>query len=160
MTTRLTHDSTYHAPLPRVQEMLRDPDFREQVCERQRVLRHSVEVTDGASGPTITVTQVQKVRKVPAVAAKLVGEEVEVTQVERWHSPVAGDVEISVPHLPASVGGTVGLREDDGVTVRTIDLRIKVSVPLVGSKLEALVSDLFTRALEAEAEVGRDYLAD
>lgn len=159
MTTRLSHDLTYHAPLPRVREMLHDPAFRELVCERQRVLRHHVEVVPGAPGPTVTVTQVQQVRKVPAFATKFVGDEVEITQVEQWTSPTAGEVTISVPHLPTSVGGTLGLREDDGVTVHTVDLRIKVSVPLVGSKLEALVSDLFTKALEAEGKAGRDYLA-
>lgn len=159
MTTRLTHDLTYHAPLDRVATMLRDPAFREQVCERQHVLSYEVDVAGSPAGTTVTVQQVQRVRKVPPVAAKLLGEQIQITQHERWSSDRDGEVTIAVAGAPVAVKGTVRLREDAGVTVETVDLSVKVSVPLVGGKLESLLTDLVTRALDAEAEVGRDYLA-
>lgn len=163
MTTRLTHDLTYPAPLDEVATMLRDPAFRQQVCERQHVLSYDVRVEDRPGGPAdatrVTVSQVQRVRKVPAFAAKLVGEQIEITQQEEWRSRREGDVTITVPGVPVTVRGTVRLQELDTVTVETVDLTLKVALPLVGGKLEALLADLVTKALDAEAEVGRDYLA-
>jgi hypothetical protein len=38
-------------------------------------------------------------------------------------------------------------------------MRIKVSVPLVGGKIESMVADLLGRAYDAEAAIGRDYLS-
>lgn len=159
MTTRLTHDLTYPASVDRVAAMLRDPAFREAVCERQHVESYDVAVEDGAGGTTVSVRQVQRVRKVPAFAAKLMGERIEITQREEWRTPRDGDATIAVAGVPVHVKGTVRLRESGDITVETVDLTLKVSLPLVGGKLEGLLADLVTKALDAEAEVGRDYLA-
>ena len=47
----------------------------------------------------------------------------------------------------------------DGGTVETVELVVKVRVPLVGGKLEGLIADLLLKALKAEHHVGRDYLS-
>lgn len=159
MTTRLTHDLAYPAPVEEVAAMLRDPVFRERVCERQHVLRFAVDVLATDEVTEVTVTQAQRVRKVPGFAAKLVGEEIEITQSETWTSDTDGTVRIDVPGVPAHVSGQVRLREDGAATVETVDLTLRVSVPLIGGRLESLLADLVTKALDAEAEVGREYLA-
>ena len=38
-------------------------------------------------------------------------------------------------------------------------MEIKVGIPLVGGKIESLIADLLPKALKAENNVGRDYLA-
>ena len=45
------------------------------------------------------------------------------------------------------------------MTTETVDLDIKVSIPLVGGKIEGLISDLLLKALKVENRVGRDYLS-
>jgi hypothetical protein len=55
--------------------------------------------------------------------------------------------------------GTARLRESGGTTTETVVLDIKVGIPLVGGKIEGLISDLLARALRAENKVGRDYLS-
>jgi hypothetical protein len=43
-------------------------------------------------------------------------------------------------------------------TTEKVDMTIKVGIPLVGGKIEGLISDLLLKALKAEHKVGRDYL--
>jgi len=66
---------------------------------------------------------------------------------------------LSVPGKPGSMTGTITLTEAAGVTTETIDGDIKVSIPLVGGKLEGVIADLFTTALQVEQEVGTAWLA-
>ena len=56
------------------------------------------------------------------------------------------------------MGGTIELREPAGTTTETVDMEIKVSIPLVGGKIESLIADLLRKALRAENAVGRRYL--
>jgi len=42
--------------------------------------------------------------------------------------------------------------------VETVDLTIKVNIPLVGGKIEGLIADLLLKALKAEHKVGQQYL--
>ena len=54
--------------------------------------------------------------------------------------------------------GTITLRERGGQTVETVSGEIRVSIPLLGGKLEQMVGNIFRLALEAEADVGATWL--
>ena len=53
----------------------------------------------------------------------------------------------------------IRLGESGGTTTETVDLDIKVGIPLVGGKIEGLIADMLLKALRAEKKVGRDYLS-
>lgn len=160
MTKRLTHDLTYDAPMAEVAAMLADPDFREEVCERQGVVRAMVSVDpDDAGGMEVTIDQVQAAHGIPSFAKKFVGDEINIVQQESWSSPVEGDITVTIPGKPGEMRGTARLRESGGRTVETVDLSIKVNLPLVGGKIEGLIADLLLKALKAENATGRDYLS-
>ena len=57
------------------------------------------------------------------------------------------------------MSGTGRLNDSGGSTLHVVTLDIKVGIPLVGGKIEGLVSDLLLKALKAENKVGRDYLS-
>ena len=57
------------------------------------------------------------------------------------------------------MSGTITLRESGGTTTETVEMEIRVSIPLVGGKIESLIADLLRKALKAENAVGRQYLA-
>ena len=57
------------------------------------------------------------------------------------------------------MNGSTRLSEADGVTTHTVDLDIKVGIPLVGGKIEGLIADLLVKALKVQNRVGRDYLS-
>lgn len=150
---------TYDAPLAEVAAMLRDPAFREQVCVRQRVISHDVDVTVDGDAADVRVERAQAVTHVPAFAAKVVGDEITVVHREVWRDRLSGDYTVGIPGRPGHISGTVTLRDEGGRTVETVDLQITVSIPLVGGKLEGVVRDLLEKALRAEHEVGVAYLA-
>jgi hypothetical protein len=161
MTTNLTRDLTYDAPATDVVAMLADASFREQVCEAQHVLRHHVTVTGdvAAHRHVVTIEEVQSARGLPSFATRLVGDEITIVQRESWTSPTEADVHVTVPGKPGEMVGTIRLRESGGTTTETVDLDIRVRVPLVGGKIEGLVSEMLLKGLLTEERLGRVYLS-
>ncbi len=159
MAKRITHDLTYDAPLADVAAMLRDPAFREEVCDQQGVLRRTVEVEQTPSGARVRIDQVQTAQGIPSFATKIVGDEIQIVQTEAWTSDEHGDIVVEIPGKPGDMKGTATLRESGGTTTETVDLTVKVSIPLVGGKLEGLIADLLLKALKSENRTGRAWLA-
>jgi hypothetical protein len=96
---------------------------------------------------------------IPSVARKLVGDEINIVQVERWIDADAADITVTIPGKPGEMSGRITLAEDAGSTVESVTLDVRIGVPLVGGKIEKLVADLMVAALKAENKVGRDYLS-
>lgn len=159
MSKRLVHDLTYDAPANAVAAMLADPAFREEVCDYQRVLRRTVSIEPVGEGMHVTIDQWQETKGVPSFAKKVVGDETNIVQREIWSTPLLADLTVTIPGKPGDMSGTVKIVESGGTTTETVDLTIKVGIPLLGGKLEGLISDLLRKALVAENKVGRDYLS-
>jgi hypothetical protein len=147
------------ATIEQVHAMLADPAFREEVCDRQRVLRRTVSVDASAAGMSVEVDRVQAADGIPSFARKFVGEEIRIVQSEDWTSPEKGNLHITIPGKPAEMTGTTLLTEDPAGTTQTVNLAVKVNLPLVGGKIEGLVADLLGKALRAEHQVGVSYLS-
>lgn len=159
MSKRLTHELTYDAPLAEVSAMLLDPAFREEVCAYQEVLRADVSVTEKAGATEVVIDQAQPADGIPSFAKKFVGDEIAIVQTERWATADRASVEVTIPGKPGEVRGTVTLTEAGGVTTETLDLEVRVSIPLVGGRIEGLIADMLRKAVESENVVGRDYLS-
>jgi len=155
MGTRLTKRLTYDATTEQVAAMLDDPGFREEVLERQKVLRGSVSI----DGDHVTVEQVRSADDIPSFAQKFVGDEILIVQTEDWTSPTAADVRLTIPGKPGEAVGTLGLVESGGTTTESVDLDLTVKIPLVGGKIEQLIAGIFSAALDVEQKVGREWLA-
>lgn len=159
MSKRLKHELTYDAPMSEVAEMLADTSFREEVCDYQGVKRAMVSIDSDDNGMEVTIDQVQAAQGIPSFARKFVGNEINIVQQESWSSPTEGDITVTIPGKPGEMKGTARLEESDGVTTETVDLTVKVNIPMVGGKIEGLIADLLLKALKAENKVGRDYLS-
>jgi hypothetical protein len=159
VSTRLTYDLTYDAPLTSVGEMLLDPAFREEVCDAQGAIRRTVSVGPDGGGMKVVIDAVQLAQGIPGFAKKFVGDEIQLLQTERWSDMETGRVDVVIPGKPGHMSGTMTLRESGGTTTETVDMEIKVGIPLVGGKIESLISDLLRKALRAENAVGRRWLA-
>jgi hypothetical protein len=159
MSKRLTHELTYDAPMAEVAEMLADPSFREEVCEFQRVKRAMVSIDADDNGMEVTIDQVQAAQGIPSFAKKFVGDEINIVQQETWESPTDGKITVTIPGKPGEMTGTAPLAETGGVTTETVEMTVKVNIPLVGGRIEGLIADLLLKALKAENKVGRDYLS-
>jgi hypothetical protein len=159
VSTRLRHELTYDSPADAVAAMLADRAFREEVCDYQRVLRKTVVIEPVGEGMHVTIDQWQRTSGVPSFAKKIVGEETNIVQREIWSTPLLADISVSIPGKPGEMTGTARIDEVDGVTTETVDMTIRVGIPLLGGKLENLISGLLLKALKAENKVGRDYLS-
>ncbi len=161
MTKRLKHELTYDASIDAVTAMLADPAFREQVCTDQGVLRQSVTIEGDAAtdGMEVNIDQIQTADGIPSFAKKFVGDEINIVQHESWESPRRGDVRVTIPGKPGEMIGTVTVTESGGTVTETVILDIRVGIPLVGGKIEGLISDLLLKALKSENRTGRAYLS-
>lgn len=159
MATRLRHQIEYDAPLAAVSAMLADPAFREAVTAHQQVVRSAVDVTTDGDVRTVVVELVHSTASVPSVAKKFLGEEITIVQQEDWASDDEAEVTVSIPGQPARATGHIRLVESGARTTETVTMDVKVSVPLVGGKIEAMVTQLLGAALDAENAVGRAYLS-
>ena len=159
MAKKLSHDLTYQASLTEVGEMLMAPGFREQVCDAQGATRRTVTVGPKAAGMEVVIDQVMPARGIPGFAKKFVGEEINLVQTEQWSDIETGSVDVVIPGKPGQMRGTIRIQESGGTTTETVEMEIKVSIPLVGGKIESLIADLLRKALKAEQAVCRDYLA-
>jgi len=158
MSTTVTFDMTYDAPLAAVTSMLADPGFRERVCDAQRATSRSVSIS-GIPG-TVDVTFTQATEGIPSFAKKFVGSAITVTQHETWSTPLAATLDIDAGVPIADIKGSVALAEKSSTeTVETVILQVTVKVPLVGGKLESLVADMMRKALAKEYATGKAYLA-
>lgn len=148
------------ATLEQVHQMLADPSFREAVCNRQGVLRHTVQISADEKGMTVEIDQVQAAQGIPGFAKKFVGDEIHIVQSEDWTAPAKGNIHVTIPGRPGEMAGTALLTEDPEGTTETVNLTVKVHIPLVGTKIEGLIADLLSKALRAEHSVGVEWLAE
>jgi hypothetical protein len=164
MSTRIRHELRYDGATPeQVYAMLATPEFREKVCEYQRFPRRTVTITPATpgieAGMSVKVDQYRPATEVPSFARKLVGEEINIVQEETWSSPTAADLSVTIPGKPGHMTGTVAITGDGAGTTEVVEVDVKVSVPLIGGKLEGFIGDMLLKALKAENKVGRDWLA-
>lgn len=162
MAKRIQHQLTYDAPVAEVAAMLADPAFREEVCDYMQVISKDVTITPhggSSGGMDVVIDMVQPARGIPSFAQKFVGDTINIVQTESWSSSTDGDITVTIPGKPGEMSGTARLAESGSGTVETVDMTVKVGIPLMGGKLEGLIAGMLQKALEAENTVGRKWLS-
>ncbi len=163
MAKTIRYEMTYDAPVATVAAMLGDPAFREEVCRAQGARKVEVSVAAGADGPggakDVRIDQWLPTAGVPSFARRVVGEETNIVQEERWRDATRADLTVAIPGRPGEMGGTAVLAAAGAGSVQTVELTVAVKVPLVGGRLEQLIADLLLKALRTEHRVGRAYLS-
>ena len=156
---RFRHELAYSAHPAEVYAMLADPAFRDRVCVAQQVVSHEIELTPSGDGFTLVTDQVQNTAGLPAIAKKVAGDTTRAVITEDWGDPSGGTVEIVAPGKPTSSRGTIRLVADGTGTTEVVELEVKVKVPLIGGRLEALMADQIRSGLDVEHTVGTAWLA-
>ncbi|MEO5653102.1 MAG: DUF2505 domain-containing protein [Marmoricola sp.] len=156
---QLRHEITYDAPLADVFAMLSDPAFRQASAKAMGVISADVTITPDGEGISVRIDQVQPTEGVPGFARKFAGETTRAVQTENWSSPAGGTITIETPGKPTSISGTLSLTEAGGRTTETLDVAVKVKVPLIGGKLESLMGDLVAKGMDKEHAAGVAWLA-
>jgi uncharacterized protein YndB with AHSA1/START domain len=155
---KFRHEITYDAPAADVWTMLSDPAFRQKSCEAMGVVSSTIAVEPTGQGMKVRIDQVQRTEGIPSFARKFAGETTEAVQVEEWSDRRNATLTVRTPGKPTEITGTLTLTEEDGRTIETFDGECRVKVPLIGGKLEGLMSDLFRKGMDKEHQAGVAWL--
>ncbi len=160
MAKTIRHELVYEGvSADRITQLVTDPAFREAVADYQRTVRNAVSVEDiGGGTRQVVVELVHGTERVPSFARKFVGNEIAIVQQENWNDGAA-EILVEIPGKPGDVKGKARIDQRGDDTVETIELTVKVSIPLVGSKIEELIGGFLVKAFNAEHKVGVKWLA-
>ncbi len=137
---------------------LTDKDFLVERIEAMGEDPPTVKVTKKGKGVEINLKRVRHL-DLPAVAAKIVGDDQRFAMVERWKPDGdgwVGDYVLDVVGVPAKITAEFELRPSDGGCTYTITHTPKVNVPLVGKKLEGILRKETEQGCDEEI----DYLVE
>lgn len=154
----------YDAAPDAVFAMLSDPAYLRAKLETTGALEYDVlECEATPDGGFRIVTQRTVQADIPGFAKKVFKPTNTLTQIEDWQPPSggtrAGTWRIETKGVPVSTSGTSRVEPAGGGTVQHIEGRIKVSVPLIGGRLERFVFDQAKETLDAEEDFGQKWLA-
>ena len=120
--------------------------------------------TFNVSDDSLTVSSVREVAaNLPSAAKKIIGETAEVTQTENWTK--SGDdltcqISITTKGAPGGTDGTMTVTPAAGGCTWTSDFDIKVSIPLLGKKLEGIMFDETGENFVKEKAFNDEWLAN
>ena len=161
-TMRVTHQLA--GDVETVQGLLTDPDFLERKFTAAGATDISVTSEDLAGGGKRLVIRRRVTVDLPGFATKFIQPTNTLVQTEEW-APATGDgrrvctYRVDVQGVPSHIDGTVTLSPHEGGTRQEVEAQVKVSIPLVGGKLEKLAVDSGTKLLQGEADFTNAELA-
>ena len=156
---RMNHTLTYPGTtVDDVYAMLADSAYRKAVADYQGIIDFSCQITPSGNGMEVRLEQAHGIDRIPSFAQKLVGNEIRFVQEESWSSPSGADIRVTIPGKPGDITGTTSLTQSGADVVQLLDLTVKVNIPLVGGKVEALIADFVGKAFDAENKVGVKWL--
>ncbi|MDN5743883.1 MAG: DUF2505 domain-containing protein [Nocardioidaceae bacterium] len=148
----------YQATPEEVFAMIADPAFRRQVAQAQNVASIEVTIQPRGDGLHVGVDQEQNTAGLPAIAKKIAGDTTRAIIAEEWSDHASGDYQITAPGKPTKAIGTVSIKPDGEGANYVLDLEVSVKVPLIGGKLEKVMSDQIADGLQIEHRVGMAWL--
>jgi hypothetical protein len=156
---RIDHTLTYpDASVAEVYAMLADPAYRTAVSVFQHVTDFSCAITPQGDGALVEIEQAHGTDRIPSMAQKLVGPEIRFQQHESWGSPDGADIEVTVPGKPGDIRGTITLAQSGADVEQHVDIAVRVSIPLVGGKVEDMIAGFVGRVFDAQNSVGVEWL--
>jgi hypothetical protein len=146
--------------------LLADPEYVHQKVRASGALEQHVDVTGSADGAfTVTTRRALPTDQIPAHLRSLVGNRIDVRQVEAWEAPDAdgarvGTVVVEIAGAPVRLSGRTSLTGTAaGSTTVAYDGDLRASVPLFGSAIEQATAGAVRSALEVEQVVARRWIA-
>jgi hypothetical protein len=159
--------STHHfdRPFADVWAMLLDPDAH--VAKYQHMGHRNVEVSSAEPGnDSLAITIVRQVDiDVPGVAKKFISPSNTVTSKDRWERKADGSgsgiSDVEIKGVPVQSTGRASLVDDGaGGCDYTIELAMKVKVPMIGEKVAGALRPQLEAQIESEFAASQAWLAE
>jgi hypothetical protein len=138
---RMNLEHHYDSDVETVYALISDPDFVTRKYEALGAVNVAVDRSDGDDGGCEVVTRRTVTVDLPGFAKRVMQPSNTAVQTETWAAPDANGARICTYHveiqgMPSKVTGTLTLRAAGGGSEQVVDADVKVSIPLVGGKLE------------------------
>jgi Protein of unknown function (DUF2505) len=164
MATSLEHRSSFAATAGVLYETLVDKAFltarlRDIGGKGAALLEHS---SDG-DRTTFRMRQGVDAAKLPGAIRKILNGDLVVQREERWRSEDGGYTAAStvkIDGVPGDISARSRIAGKDSGAALAISAQVKVSIPLIGGKLEKVVAEQVSKLLAAEAEYAEKWLAE
>lgn len=95
----------------------------------------------------------------PSIAKSLLGGDLVIQRTENW-AAAAGTVEVTINGVPGRLEGAFTITGNGSGSKLTLTGEVKVSIPLMGGKLEKLIAEQVTVLLDKESEFTSEWLAN
>ncbi|MFC3892234.1 DUF2505 domain-containing protein [Lentzea rhizosphaerae] len=95
----------------------------------------------------------------PSMAKSLLGGDLVIQRIENW-AALAGTVEVTLGGVPGRLDGAFTITDNGSGSKLTLTGEVKVSIPLMGGKLEKLIAEQVTVLLDKESEFTSEWLAN
>lgn len=180
MARRIEHHSTSGWPVAGVYGALVDPEYlRDRLHELGGKDTEIVEHAATESGVRYAVRQGVSVDSLPSIVRHAVGGDLIIDRTESWRradeNHCTGEIAAQVAGLPCSITGSMWLRDlpadpagsgsassasnGPAGSELIVEGGVRVSIPLVSSKIENLAVDQLQDLLASEAEFTADWLS-
>ena len=166
---RKTIAITYPADPARTAQMLADPAYQEERVTRAGLEDASIDVAQRGQGFVATIAGSIQPSQLPSVASRLVRSAVSFTVAESWGEPQddgsrSGGYDVTLKNTPVKVSATSTMAPavdaaGEATTV-TVDVDLKVSVPLVGKTIEEKAMSIVGRDVADEERRATAWLAE
>lgn len=146
----------FAAGVEEVFAMMTDRSYLEEVCKATRARSYEAEVTG-------TTTRTTRRLPAPDAAAKFTGPELTVIEETAWgpadtNGSRTGRVTMSIPGQPVTMKGAVELSAAGAGTVAELTGVLKVSIPILGKKLEQSAAPAILAGFRTQQKVGDAWL--
>ncbi|MQA62643.1 MAG: DUF2505 family protein [Actinophytocola sp.] len=165
MSSRIEHRAEFPRPLDEVLAALAGEDSLRDRLEK--IGGHDaalLEYTKSEGEIAYTMRQGIPADKLPGVVRSLHSGDLMVQREQNWRQAsdraASGSATASVSGVPGAITARSELTESGGKTTLVITGEAKVSIPLVGGKIERSIAENVTRLLDHESEFIAKQLTD
>ena len=164
MATQFEYRSTFSYPADEVYATMVDPDFLRARLDRiggpgAALLEHSAD-TDGAR---YRLRHGVDANALPSLVRGVLPGNLVIERTETWKredsGSYSGDVVVTIPDTPGSATGGMRLRDTDEGSEHAIRVEVTVKVPIIGGKIEEMVTGHIRGLLESESAFTQQWLA-
>jgi hypothetical protein len=160
---RMHLEHHYDQDVETVYALITDPDFVTRKYEALGGTNIAIDRSEADDGGCEVVTKRTVTVDLPGFAKRVMTPSNTAVQTEIWSG--ADDLgnrtstyHVEIQGMPSKVTGTLILSPDAGGTKQVIDADVKVSIPLIGGKLEKFGIETGSKDIDAQVEFTIDEL--
>jgi hypothetical protein len=162
MPSRMEHRARFATPADAVHAAIVDPAFLADRLEALGGTDAAVEDrTESAGTVTYRLRQGLAAEHLPSAVRTLLKGDLVVHRTETWRADRTGTVQATVQGVPGEIKGTMRLSDIDAGSGSewVTSLEVKVSIPLIGGKIEKSIGEQVVKLLANEATFTEKWLA-